>query len=93
MPQDGQCLMVTLCEMLSEANVRPVEDAQFGAATFIQRADSSIRLNVHFHCLVLDGVYVHDGEGQLHFHALPRPTPEQVAEAARWTHEAIARGF
>jgi hypothetical protein len=59
--------------------------------TFIQRADSSLRLNVHFHCLVLDGVYVRDPEGQLHFHALSRPTPEEVAQVARWTHEAIAR--
>ncbi|PRQ02085.1 transposase [Enhygromyxa salina] len=23
--------------------------------------DSSLRLDVHFHCLVLDGVYVRDG--------------------------------
>jgi hypothetical protein len=68
-----------------------VEDAQFGAVTFIQRADSSLRLNVHFHCLVLDGVYVRGPAGPLHFHALPRPTLEQVAEVARWTHEAIAR--
>jgi hypothetical protein len=68
-----------------------VEDAQFGAVTFIQRADSSLRLNVHFHCLVLDGVYVRGPAGPLHFHALPRPTLEQVAEVARWTPEAIAR--
>jgi hypothetical protein len=58
---------------------------------FIQRADSSLRLNVHFHCLALDGVYVRDADGHLRFHTLPRPTPEDVATVARWTHEGIAR--
>lgn len=38
----------------SRLGLRSVEDALFGTATFIQRADSSLRLNVHFHCLVLD---------------------------------------
>jgi hypothetical protein len=71
--------------------LRSVEDAQFGALTFIQRGDSSLRLNVHFHCLVLDGVYVREPGGQLPFHALPRPTPEDVVQVARWTHEGIAR--
>jgi len=33
--------------------------------TVIQRFDSALRLNVHFHTLVLDGVYVktENGEG------------------------------
>ena len=44
--------------------LRSVEDAKFGALTFIQRSDSSLRLNVHFHCLALDGVYVRDVESQ-----------------------------
>ncbi len=29
-----------------------------GAVNFIQRFDSALRLNVHFHALVLDGVFV-----------------------------------
>ena len=74
-----------------ELGLRSVEDAQFGALTFVQRGDSSLRLNVHFHCLVLDGVYVRDADGQLCFHTLPRPTPEEVIDIARWTHEGIAR--
>ena len=76
-----------------ELGLRSVEDAQFGAITFIQRVDSSLRLNVHFHSLVLDGVYVRDEAGELHFHALPGPTAEQVAEVARWTRERIVRVF
>ena len=64
-------------------DLRSVEDAQFGALTFIQRADPSPRLNVHFHCLVLDGVYVREADGQLRFHTLPKPSSEEVAEVAR----------
>lgn len=73
--------------------LRSVEDAKFGAVTFIQRSDSSLRLNVHFHCLALDGVYVRDAAGQLCFHALPRPTASEVAEVSRWTYEGITRAL
>jgi hypothetical protein len=74
-----------------ELGLRSVADAQIGAITFVQRADSSLRLNVHFHCLVLDGVYIRDEAGGLRFCELPSPTPEQVAEVARWTHERLGR--
>ena len=74
-----------------EFGLSSVADAQFGALTFIQRADSSLRLNVHFHSIVLDGVHVRDEAGQLRFRALPSPTPEQVAEVARGTYDRLAR--
>ena len=74
-----------------ELGLRSVTDAQIGALTFIQRADSSLRLNVHFHTLVLDGVYIREATGGLRFHGLTSPTPEQVAEVARWTHERLGR--
>ena len=62
-----------------------------GAGTFIQRSDSSLRLNVHFHTLALDGVYVRDPRGALVFHALPAPSGEEVAGVAAWTHAALLR--
>ena len=74
-----------------ELGLRSVDDAQIGALTFVQRGDSSLRLNVHFHSLALDGVYVRDDANVLQSHALSTPTPEQVAEVARWTYEGLAR--
>lgn len=68
-----------------------VDDALVGAVTFIQRADSSLRLNVHFHTVALDGVYVRDAQGQLVFRALPEPSADEVAQVAEWTHAALLR--
>lgn len=42
-------------ELGAGQGLRSVADAQFGAVTFVQGADSSLRLNVHFRCVVLDG--------------------------------------
>ncbi len=53
--------------------------AQTGSVTVVQRFGSALNLNVHLHCLVLDGVFVksqHD-ESVL-FHPLPGPTTEQI---------------
>ncbi|MFT5358267.1 MAG: hypothetical protein ACI9KE_005505 [Polyangiales bacterium] len=60
-----------------------------GALTFVQRDDSALRLNVHFHTLALDGVYVRDEEGELQFRALGAPMTEDVGQVAAWTHASL----
>lgn len=37
-------------------------EAQAGGVTFVQRFGSALNLNIHFHCLVLDGVYHRSGD-------------------------------
>ncbi|MCP4387074.1 MAG: transposase [Gammaproteobacteria bacterium] len=71
--------------------LKSVQDAQVGAVTVIQRADSALRLNVHFHTLALDGVYVKGADGEPHFHALDAPSTEEVAQVAAWTHAGILK--
>ena len=52
-------------------------EAQTGAVTLIQRFGSAANLNIHLHCLVLDGVYVTTEEGPV-FHPVKAPTAEQL---------------
>ena len=47
--------------------------AQTGAVTLVQRFGSALNLNIHFHMLFLDGVYVTTGE-RLIFRRVPPPT-------------------
>lgn len=70
-----------------------VGDAHVGIVTFVQRSDSSLRLNLHLHSLALDGVYVRDATGTLVFHALCAPTHEEVQQVAAWTHAGIERAL
>ena len=60
--------------------------------TVIQRFDSALRLNVHVHTLVLDGVYVRsagmDGEC-LSFLRLPAPTEGEVQDVAARTAKRV----
>jgi hypothetical protein len=51
------------------------------AVTLIQRFGSALNLNVHFHLLVLDGVYRRDGESNLRFFAVPAPSPGEGQKA------------
>jgi len=52
-------------------------EAQTGAITLIQRFGSAANLNIHLHCLVLDGVYrIQNGEPE--FHRVKTPTAEQL---------------
>ncbi|HEY5720282.1 MAG TPA: transposase [Gammaproteobacteria bacterium] len=53
--------------------------AHGGAVTFVQRFGGALNLNVHFHTLVLDGVYrVREADGALRFHPLPPPSCEEL---------------
>jgi hypothetical protein len=48
--------------LLKQAGVK-ADDAQSGAVTLIQRFGSAANLNIHLHCLVLDGVYRRGTDG------------------------------
>ena len=66
-----------------------VEEAFTGAVTVIQRFDSALRLNVHLHTLVLDGVYVKSDDGGLRFLRLPRPSADEVYDVAFRTAKKV----
>jgi len=49
-----------------------------GAITVVQRFGSALNLNIHFHTLVCDGVYVTAGDGSLRFIETPKPTNDEI---------------
>lgn len=50
------------------------KSAQTGAVTLIQRFGSALNLNIHFHMLFLDGVYVDQPNGAARFRWVKAPT-------------------
>jgi len=56
--------------------------ARTGAVTLIQRFGSSLNLNVHFHMLFLDGVYVERPDGSTQFRWLKAPTDKELTHLA-----------
>ncbi len=57
-----------------------IKKAQCGAVTFVQRFGGAINLNIHFHTLVLDGVYYEDPEKGICFRRLPALTDVEVKQ-------------
>ena len=47
--------------------------------SFVQRFGGALNLNVHFHCVIPDGVFVRE-EGSVRFIALPGPSDDEVTE-------------
>jgi hypothetical protein len=68
---------------------RPLPSPQCGAVTFIQRFGDALNLNVHFHTLVLDGVY--DGDPDL-ADPLPGEEPLLAALYGASVHGRVATG-
>ena len=62
--------------LIKQAGLKRTEAAT-GAVTLIQRFGSAANLNIHLHCLLLDGVY-RITEGEPEFHAVRAPTAGEL---------------
>nr|QLJ19206.1 transposase [Proteus mirabilis] len=68
--------------------------AQCGAVTLIQRFGSALNLNIHFHMLWLDGVYVEATElprRELRLHRARAPTTAQLTQLAATIAHRVCR--
>ena len=66
--------------------------ARTGAVTLIQRFGSALNLNVHFHRLFLDGVYVVGPDGTLQrFRPVRAPTTAELTELTHTIAERVGR--
>ena len=65
--------------------------AQTGAVTLIQRFGSALNLNIHFHMLFLDGVYVERPDGSLRFRWVKAPTSAEVTHLTHTLAHRIGR--
>lgn len=66
--------------------------------TFVQRYGDALNVNVHFHCLVIDGVYAAGEHGRPEFYRLPAPEDADVLRLTMLVSEKIQfllrrRGF
>ena len=65
--------------------------ANTGAVTLIQRFGSALNLNVHFHLLVIDGVYVEEANGNQRFHRVKAPSKDELVQRVHTLSHRIAR--
>ena len=63
--------------LLGQAGLK-ADEADSGAVTLIQRFGSAANLNIHLHCLMLDGVYRHGTDGTPEFVEVPAPANEAL---------------
>jgi hypothetical protein len=76
--------------LLARAGVRRVA-GYTGAVTLIQRFGSALNLNVHFHMIFVDGVYVTDGRGAPVFRAVRSPGAGELQALVQQMAERIGR--
>ena len=53
--------------------------ARCGAVSFVQRFGDALNLNVHFHTLALDGIYIVNEDGTITFRHVAPPSDAEVA--------------
>ena len=68
-----------------------IADGRGGGIVVIQRFGGALNLNVHFHALILDGVFAPDADGGLGFHPLPRLTTLDVEEVLATIEPLVGR--
>jgi hypothetical protein len=73
------------------ARARGVDGGRTGMVTAVQRAGGALNMNVHFHTLVLDGVFTEDPEDALTFHPAPGPSDAEIAAALATIRQRVRR--
>ncbi len=67
-------------------------DGRSGAVNVVQRFGSTLNLNVHFHALILDGVFTRTSPDEPPvFHALPPPSDDDIADLTETLRRRILR--
>ena len=66
------------------------EAPRTGAVTFVQRFGGALNLNVPYHCLIPDGVFVQEEQG-IRFVAIPGPAEDDVRNALRRIVQRVRR--
>lgn len=62
-----------------------------GAVNFIQRFNGALSLNIHFHTLVLDGVFEDHGLPGMRFRPLPPPDDDEIRRVVEKVAARLAR--
>ena len=68
-----------------------IRKAKCGGVTFVQRFGGAINLNIHFHSLIMDGVYYEDTNNRICFQRLPPPADAEVARVVACIAKKIHR--
>ena len=66
-------------------------DGAAGAVTLIQRFGSALNLNIHFHILFLDGVYVYRDNRPPRFQRVNAPEKAELEELVQLINQRVGR--
>ena len=69
-----------------------------GLAVFVQRFGSALNLNIHFHILAIDGVFVEKSTGRLKFYSASAPSDDDIEKlilkiSKRVNNYLLKKGF
>lgn len=90
----GQVLGIVYCviatHLVKKAGVTG-NGARTEAVTLIQRFGSALNINIHFHMLFLDGVYVDRAEESVWFRSAKAPTSQELTQLAHTLAHRVGR--
>ena len=77
--------------VLLDVYARGEPGGRTGSVTVLQRAGGALNTNLHFHTLVLDGLFTEAPGGALAFHPAPAPSDAEVAAALATIRHRVQR--
>ncbi|RYF08470.1 MAG: hypothetical protein EOO40_07830, partial [Deltaproteobacteria bacterium] len=75
----------------AQLGLASVRQAHTGAVTAIQRFSSSLGLNLHFHSLFVDGIYLERADGTAQFRTVPPPSRRELQAVTDEVCAAVQR--
>ena len=91
----GRILAITIRTIAGfqrkRAKERGFRSGESGSVTFVQRFGGSANLNIHFHTLMIEGVYREEND-KAFFHELAPPTNEDIKQVLSQIQRRVSCG-
>ncbi len=64
-----------------------------GGVSFIHRFGASLNVHLHFHCVVIEGLFIVDGENKLSYQMVKGITEQDILEVQERVRQCVLKGY
>lgn len=80
-------------QLKQQFNIPLESQVKLGGVSFIHRFGASLNVHLHFHCIVIEGLFISDSNGSLRFRSINNITEKDIKEVQKRVQLRVLKGF
>ena len=80
-------------QLKQHIDISPELKIKLGGVSFIHRFGASLNVHLHFHCAIIEGLFIADSDGQLHYQSVHDITDKDIHEVQGRVRLRVLKAF